>query len=41
MGWFGMNDASSDAYIEFKRTFNDWLKTGDPNDWIAIVDCHT
>lgn len=40
MGWFGAGDDTPESNSSFAKTFNAWLKEGDQDDWIVMVDCH-
>lgn len=40
MGWWGMSDANESSVVKFAAEREAWLQSGDPEDWIVIVDCH-
>jgi hypothetical protein len=40
MGWFGMSSATTDGRKEYDKSFMNWLKDGDPEEWVVCVDCH-
>ena len=40
MGWFGCSNATQDGYAVYRQVFRDIIKNLNPEDYIAIVDCH-
>lgn len=40
MGWFGVSSDEPEDKMAFLNAFNAWLRGGDQNDWLVIVDCH-
>ena len=40
MGWFGCSDATKDGYAVYRQVYKDIIKNLNPEDYIAIVDCH-
>lgn len=41
MGWFGMGCRDGDQNLSYAQGFLDWLASGNPDDRIVVVDCHT
>jgi len=41
MGWFGTSRTTPDSEKSFYKTMEEWLASGDQDDWIVLVDCHT
>lgn len=41
MGWFGVAHTEPEGVASFDDRMAEWLKSGDQNDWIIVVDCHT
>lgn len=40
-GWFGTNSATPEDRADWSANFvNRLINTGDPEDWLAVVDCH-
>jgi len=40
MGWFGVSSDDPDSFLKYKRTYRDWLTSGNRDDWVVVVDCH-
>lgn len=40
MGWWGANDATPESVKVHASGLKDWLKKGNQEDWLIIVDCH-
>lgn len=40
MGWWASTDATPETRKEYSQSFIEWLRSGDPDDWIVAVDCH-
>jgi len=40
IGWFGSCSANKDSYREYIKKFNEFITSGDPNDWVVLLDCH-
>lgn len=40
MGWFGIDDADKDSLVEYARRYDEIIANLNPDDYIAIVDCH-
>lgn len=40
MGWFGMSAATADTREKYSKSFVEWLKSGNQDDWVVCVDCH-
>lgn len=40
MGWWGANDATPEKTREHANGLTEWLKNGDQEDWLVVVDCH-
>lgn len=40
MGWFGASSDTPESNEAHNRGFDAWLKSGDQNDWLVMVDCH-
>ena len=40
MGWWGCSNATQDGYSVYRQVSKDIIKNLNPEDYIAIVDCH-
>ena len=40
MGWWGCSGATQDGYSVYRQVYKDIIKNLNPEDYIAIVDCH-
>lgn len=40
LGWFGTSHASADSYAAYCKAFDSWIRDGDSQDWLVVVDCH-
>jgi len=40
MGWWGMSHATPDTLKEYGQSFMEWLKSGNQEDWVVVVDVH-
>jgi len=40
MGWWGISSDTPDTKAAYARTFIEWFSSGDPRDWLVVVDCH-
>lgn len=40
MGWFGCSHATKDGNIVYRQVFKDIIKNLNPEDYLAVVDCH-
>jgi hypothetical protein len=40
MGWFGCDQTTPEAVINFSESTKDWLLSGNQQDWVLAVDCH-
>jgi hypothetical protein len=41
MGCFGFSSATPESRQEFNQSLWPWIMSGDQNDWLVCVDCHT
>jgi hypothetical protein len=40
MGWWASSDATPESTRAHASALKDWLKKGNQNDWLVVVDCH-
>lgn len=41
MGWWACSDATPESERDYAAGIIPWLKSGNQEDWVVIVDCHT
>jgi hypothetical protein len=40
MGWFGFSSDTPETNLKHAADFPTWLRAGDQQDWLVVVDCH-
>jgi hypothetical protein len=40
MGWWAANDSTPETVQKHVQGQREWIKEGDQEDWLIIVDCH-
>jgi hypothetical protein len=40
MGWWGMSSDTPESNAAFSDRFQEWIRSGDPSDWLVVTDCH-
>lgn len=40
MNMLAMSSTSADSYAAYCKAFDSWIRDGDSQDWLVVVDCH-